>query len=169
MDAQAVQAMVDRQAITDVIHRYSRSMDRVDRELGYSLFHGEGEADYGSMFKGTGRGWIDHACARHLESCLAHSHQITSITIALDGDSAGSEAYVTAVLRRQEDGRLVQRSVQGRYIDTWARRDGRWAILKRVYVHDFDELREVNSALEGWGARDRSDPSYAVLESAGRG
>lgn len=168
MDEKDLQALIDRQAITELLHRYCRAMDRVDHELGYSIWHEGAEADYGAIFKGSGREFIDWVCEGHLRQRLAHSHQVTAINMALDGDTAGTEAYVTAALRSRDGDRLIQMTVRGRYVDSWERRDGRWGIVKRVYVHDFDEVRDVEPALEGWGARDRSDPSYAVLESAGR-
>ena len=52
----------------------------------------------------------------------------------------------------------------GRYLDRWSRRDGHWAIDRRVYLHDFDEVREIKeTALPGVGRRDREDPSYQLL------
>ncbi len=160
---QLTSASADRQAITDQIYKYCRAMDRIDHQLGYNVWHEDGTADYGAMYNGSGRGFIDWVCEQH-SAMLGHSHQVSNILIEIDGDRAGSEAYVTAALRIRQDGRLVQVTARGRYIDRWSRRDGRWGIDHRVYVQDFDELREVAATLtEGWGRRDREDPSYRVL------
>jgi hypothetical protein len=36
-------------------------------------------------------------------------------------------------------------------------------------VHDFDDVREISAtAIEGWGRRDREDPSYALLNTIPR-
>jgi hypothetical protein len=165
----ALQEVVDKQAITDLLHRYCRSMDRCDYELGYSLWHDGSVADYGAqIYQGPGRGFIDYVLERHLNYCLYHSHQITAINMTVEGDHAGSEAYVWAVVRTNREGTEMQRSVWGRYIDSWERRGGRWGIVKRTYIHDFDDIREAQPMQAGWGKRDRSDPSYAVLETAGR-
>ncbi|MFT3929465.1 MAG: nuclear transport factor 2 family protein [Spongiibacteraceae bacterium] len=164
-DFNSLQAIADRQAITDLIYRYCRAMDRIDHELGYSIWHDDGIADYGSHYQGSGRGFIDHVCAQHAQ-LLGHSHQMTNIIIELDGDRASSESYVTAVLRIERNGQLKQMTVLSRYVDTWSRRNGRWAIDKRIALRDFDEIRDVtpmSPALEG--SRDRNDPSYAVLRS----
>jgi hypothetical protein len=160
-----LQAVADRQAITDQIYRYCRAMDRVDHELGYSIWHPDGTADYGeTVFQGLGRDFIDHVCIQH-GHLLNHSHQVTNIVIELDGDKAGSEAYVTANLRMKRDGKLLQMTVISRYIDRWSRRDGRWAIDHRHTVMDMDEIRAVTPMKEHVGAsRDRNDPSYAVLK-----
>lgn len=155
---------VDRQAITDLIYRYCRSVDRLDIELGHSIWHEDGIADYGTaVYQGPGRGVIDYICAMHRRT-LDHSHQVTNILIELDGDRAGSEAYVTAVLRFISGDRLRQITVWGRYIDSWSRRDGRWGLDKRVSIRDFDEMREVVEMVRhDTGKRDRTDPSYDVL------
>lgn len=162
----SLQAMADRQAITDQIYRYCRAVDRIDAELGYSIWHEDGTADYGrDVFQGTGRGFIDHVCVQH-RRLLVHSHQVTNIIIELDGDRAGSESYVTATLRMERDGRLLQMTVHSRYIDTWSRRNEHWAIDHRLTIIDMDEIREVTPMKDHVrGSRDRHDPSYTVLEN----
>ncbi|HLS98796.1 MAG: nuclear transport factor 2 family protein [Porticoccaceae bacterium] len=157
------QALADREAIREQIYRYCRAMDRIDHQLGYGIWHPDGSADYGPMYSGSGRGFIDWVCEQH-SAMLGHSHQVANILIQLDGDRAGSEAYVTATLRFRQEGRLMQTIARGRYVDRWSRRDGRWAIDHRTYIHDFDELVDVPASItEGWGRRDTTDPSYAVL------
>lgn len=157
--------MDDRQAVTDLIYRYCRAMDRIDHELGYSIWHEDGTADYGlDVFQGTGRDFVDHACKQH-QGTLTHSHQVSNIIIELDGDQAGSEACVTANLRIMRGNTLMQITVWNRYIDLWSKRDGRWGIDKRVAVIDFDEIRPVTPMSKlSRGSRDRNDPSYAVLK-----
>jgi SnoaL-like domain len=161
----SLQDVADRQAITDQIYRYCRAMDRIDHELGYSIWHADGTADYGKdVFQGTGRGFIDHVCRQH-SGLLHHSHQVTNIIIELDGDRAGSEAYVTATLRMKREGELLQMTVISRYIDRWSKREGRWAIDHRLTVIDMDEIRKVVPMKEhGVAHRDHSDPSYVVLK-----
>jgi hypothetical protein len=159
-----VRELADRQAITELIYRYCRSVDRLDVALGHSVWHEDGVADYGpDVYQGAGRGVIDHICAQHRRT-LHHSHQVSNILIHLDGDEAGSESYVTAALRIEADGRLRQVTVWGRYIDRWSRRNRRWGLDKRLAIRDFDEMRDVTPAgSHDVGRRDPSDPSYAVL------
>ncbi|GAA0314268.1 hypothetical protein GCM10009087_25840 [Sphingomonas oligophenolica] len=159
-----IQALADRQAISDLIYAYCRSVDRLDVPLGHSIWHEDGQADYGpEVYQGDGRGVIDHICAQHRHT-LHHSHQVSNILIELDGDRAGSEAYVTATLRMMRGEKLLQMSVWSRYIDSWSRRDGRWGLDNRLAIRDFDEVREVTEMdRHEMGARDSSDPSYAVL------
>jgi hypothetical protein len=159
-----LQDVADRQAITDLIYRYCRSVDRLDIPLGHSIWHQDGYADYGAaVYQGDGRGVIDHICAQHRHT-LHHSHQVSNIIIDLDGDRAGSESYVTAALRVRRGEQLKHMMVWGRYIDQWSRRDGRWGLDKRISIRDFDEVRDVTAIYEhNTGRRDRSDPSYSVL------
>lgn len=64
MDESRFNALADRQAITDLIYRYCRSVDRLDIPLGYSIWHDAATADYGAdVYQGDGRGAIDHICA----------------------------------------------------------------------------------------------------------
>jgi hypothetical protein len=166
-DTASIREVADRQAITDLIYRYCRAMDRIDHELGYSIWHDDGLADYGEgTFQGTGRGFIDWVCETH-RHLLAHSHQVTNIIVALDGDRAASEAYVTANLRMEREGKPVQMTVWSRYVDQWSKRGGRWGIDKRVTIMDLDEVREIVPMKQhSTASRDQSDPSYAALKGA---
>lgn len=157
-------ALADRQAIVDLIYRYCRAVDRLDVELGYSIWHEDGIADYDhGFYRGPGKGVIDLICAQHRQ-LLHHSHQVSNILVELDGDRASSESYVTASLRTMKAERLVQITVWGRYLDQWSRRNGRWGLDKRVSVRDFDEVREVTELKRYEAARrDRNDPSYLIL------
>ena len=157
--------LADKQAITELIYTYCRAVDRLDVPLGHSIWHDDGYADYGAdYYQGPGQGVIDTICQHHL-GLLSHSHQVSNILIALDGDNAGSESYVTGTMRMERDGALIQLGVWGRYCDRWQKRGQRWGLLHRVVVFDHQEMREV-TAIPGHGlpgARDRTDPSYRVL------
>jgi len=164
-DESGFNALADRLAITDLIYRYCRAVDRVDIPLGHSIWHDDAMADYGADFyQGKGRGAIDHICAQHRRT-LHHSHQVSNILIELDLDRAGSEAYAIASLRAYRDEKLFQMTIWGRYVDRWSRRNGRWGLDHRLAIRDFDEIREVTPLQHHDVARrDRSDPSYGALE-----
>jgi len=165
---EALEQLLAKQAITERLHDYARAMDRMDDELGYSVFHAGAVADYGTMYQGTGHGFIAFVHAAHAQ-LLAHTHQLGSMSIAVDGERAVSETYVTATLRgRAPDGSLFDIRSCGRYLDRWERRAGRWAISARQYVHEIDDCHPVHRAQFAIaGRRDRSDPSYALFESLG--
>jgi len=88
-----LQALADRQAITDALYRYGRALDRMDYALALTVWHEDGLADYGEdIYQGTGHGFIDYCFKVHAEM-IAHQHLIANIIIELDGDAAASEAY----------------------------------------------------------------------------
>jgi hypothetical protein len=169
-DHDLLRELADRQAITDLIYRYCRAMDRIDRELGYTIWHEDGTADYGEgVYQGSGRGFIDFVCEQH-RGALIHAHQVTNIITELDGALAASESYVVSDLRAERDGKVKQITTWGRYLDQWSRRDGRWALDRRVAIRDFSEVRDASPMpLAERGKRDRSDPSYAILRGGRAG
>lgn len=159
-----VRVLADKQAITEQLYNYARAMDRIDNALGYTVWHEDGTADYGAIFNGTGRGFVDWVSTTHARM-LSHAHRVSNPLITVDGDRAASEAYVHATLRFEEEGKQRQVSAFGRYLDRWSKRNGRWAIDHRTYVQDMDDVRDVGpQVIGGWGRRDREDPSYKVME-----
>ena len=155
---------ISRQQITQLLYRYCRAVDRIDEELGYTIWHDDAEADYGRIYRGSGRGLIDFVCEAHRRA-IVHSHQITNIILELNGNQARSESYVTSAMRLMDAGQLKQITTRGRYLDRWSRREGRWGIERRCYVHDFDEISSVTPAFTPPTFQlDRSDPSYAFFD-----
>lgn len=154
----------DKLAIAEQLANYARAMDRIDRDLGYAVWHPDGTARYGTMFEGKGCDFIDWVCDTHAQM-IAHMHRVTNVLIVVDGDRAASEAYIHATLRFEQDGVLRQGTALGRYLDRWSRREGRWAIDHREYVQDIDEVVDAGAPLVGafGGRRDRDDPSYTVF------
>lgn len=165
--ADTPEQLADKFAITEQLYRYCRSVDRLDVPLGHAVFHEDATADYGPTgYRGTGRGAIDWICEAHGQ-LQAHSHQVTNILIELDGDRAGSEAYVTATLRMEREGKAMQIEVWSRYCDRWSKREGVWRIDHRDTVTDYDCIREVTPMYRhDRSARDARDPSYAALGAA---
>ena len=163
-ESAVIRALADKQAIRELILTYCRAVDRLDVPLGHSIWLDDGYADYGAdYYQGPGRGVIDTICQHHL-GLSSHSHQVSNILIELQGDSAGSESYVTGTMRLERDGQPMQMGVWGRYLDRWERREGRWGLLHRVVVFDHEEIREVQPlGRVSRATRDASDPSYAVL------
>ena len=157
--------LADRSAIIDQIYRYCRAVDRMDADLGYSIWHRDGTADYGAdVYQGSGRGFIDFVNAQHTRT-LGHSHQVTNIILSLDGDRAASESYHIAALRVLRGDQPHEITVRGRYLDRWSKRDARWAIDHRITIRDFDDIRPVTPLSVSRGTRDGDDPSYSVFRS----
>lgn len=165
---EALRELVSTRAIHDVLYRYCRSLDRMDRPMAESVWHPGATADYGTMYEGTGSGFLEWVWEAH-SALEAHSHQITNVLVDVDvdGDRAVSESYVTVALwRRLPDGGVVEIVGRGRYVDRWSCRDGRWAIDHRQFLSDMQHAVTLSAAQAqggGDGRRDRSDPSYTAL------
>ena len=174
-----LEELSDRAAITDVVHRYARAMDRMDAELALSCWHPGGTDDHAPLFSGTAEGFVAWLWPIHAAMVVTR-HVVTNILIVLDGASAGVESYWTVTLRMTgADGALHDVCGQGRYLDDFERIDGVWAIRHRQSLHDWDRVDPVIATMADAAAtvapdaahvvpktvaRDRSDYSYSVLE-----
>lgn len=162
--------MAAKQAISEVLHRYCRGLDRMDRAMAESVWHAGGTADYGPMFQGTGAEFVEWVWAAHA-GFARHSHMVTNVLIELgeDGTTASSETYVAVWLRTQPtNGFVTDIENRGRYADRWSCRDGVWAIDHRRYIDDLQRIVTApadgsNDGSGATGTRDGSDPSYEVF------
>ena len=140
-----VEELRDRQAIQDLLARYSRGIDRLDRALLLSVYHPDAIDDHG-VFIGTPAEFVDWAITMHTATHLSHQHCILNHTCELDGDVAHTETYYMFVGMNRSG---VPLSVSGgRYIDRMEKRDGRWGIAARVCVRDWAPLEEICDELD---------------------
>lgn len=165
----ALQQLLDRQAIQDCLLRYTRGVDRLDRELLLSAYHTDAIDDHGA-FVGSPTAFADWALPHHREHQRSTHHLILNHSCELNGDSAHSETYCLYVgVNRGGSVDLIG----NRYIDRLERRAGHWAILRRVCVVEWVSSLPGESALDpnmraavaalmaGSGvSRDRDDLSY---------
>lgn len=162
----AVQELLDKQAVYEVVLRYCRGIDRLDMELVRSCYHPDG-VDHHTGFTG-GRdeyvAWVEGALGR-LGGTM---HVVANHLVELDGDTAYSETYGTAHHWGEPTEDPGVNFVSGfRYVDRFERRDGQWRIAERHAVREW--TRSIPAAVvrqkEGSGPsprRDRDDPVYAI-------
>ena len=165
MNESKLQPLIDRQAIYDTLCRYCRGLERMDKDLAYSVWHEGGTALYHGMFEGSGHGFVDWVWEAHA-AMERHSHQIANALIVVDGKAAKSETYVTVTLwtNPDQEGRLQEITVKGRYLDEWAERSGRWAISHREYVTDMQSMHDVDrDTVDEASQRNSSDPSFRLF------
>ena len=168
-----------RMAITEVIYRYSRGMDRMDRGLALSCWHPGGTDDHAPLFVGTASDFVDWVFNLHADMIVTR-HDITNILIDIDGDRAGTESYWQVLHRIEHEGTILDISARGRYLDTFEKLSGRWAIRHRQSVRDWSRVDPVSGPAGGSqlqpyvrrnnpdspetvSRRDRQDYSYRVL------
>lgn len=132
MDAE-IRQLLDKQAITEVIWRYCRGMDRMDRDLTLSCWHPGGTDDHAPLYKGTAEGFVEWLWPVHA-AMQATRHLVSNITIELDGDQAATESYWYVHLRIPRDGDVYDLVGEGRYLDRFEKIGGVWAIRHRTSI-----------------------------------
>lgn len=134
-----LEKVIEKEAIRDQIYTYCRALDRIDNELGYSVFAEDAKVDYGPTYKGTGRGFIDMMLNQHRKMVATH-HMMTNILIKFndDGTKAASETYMYAACKYKNKAGKATFTVEARCrdIDKWEKRDGKWVIVERVVAGD---------------------------------
>jgi hypothetical protein len=165
-----------KQEITEAIHRYPRGEDRIDRDLTRTIWTENAFLNYGNLHKKSATEFIKDN--KNLESFFASHHQVGNVLIDVQGDTANSEAYVTARFWNfiGNSGDLTELIAIGRYCDHWHYEDGKWRSTSRHFVLDMmyswtppripdgKMLMEADrnpDAMEGRRAPD--DPSYGFM------
>jgi hypothetical protein len=163
-----------RAAITETMHRYCRSLDRMDRDLMATVFHPAATVRY-PAYEGAWPGFVDWVWGLH-QAFDIHSHQMSNAIIRLHPQrrSAVSESYVSASFWKRDgdaaaDGKATttgsQTEVRARYLDNWSLADARWRIDHRICIVDMKTEQPV-TGLMGAGRRDLDDPSYQLGDFA---
>jgi hypothetical protein len=155
--------------IRDVHLRYCRANDRRDEELMRSCFHRDAvielhkELDV-EAFLAMGR--------EILGQFTVTWHNTGNQLVEVAGDAAWAEHYTISSHRiaASEAGPERDWIAHGRYIDRMERRGGEWRIARRKMIVDYTRMdtvepNEQGLGSSGGGARDRSDPSYAMRQA----
>ena len=131
-----VQALLDKQAISEVIARYSRTLDWLDDAGQASCYWPDAAIDYG-FFVGTAADFV-LAVMQIERASKRRWHFLGSLQIALRSATAAStECYGLATGVREADGLWTGNLYGGRYLDEFEKRRGEWRISKRLYVMDW--------------------------------
>ena len=99
----AVRVLLDKQEISDVLHRYCRAVDRADEELLRSVYHPDALDEHG-FYNGDIDGMIEFLYTRTLNTEIRPNptrHILSNILIEVDGDRAWAESY--SVVQRVDD------------------------------------------------------------------
>ena len=156
--APEIQALLDKQAITEVLASYCRAVDRADIPLLKACYHDDATEDHGGTFSGTAAAYIE-SIAPILPRGGIMTHTTTNLLIALDGDAAQVESHILAFARLKKDGEKFDTLTLARAIDRFEKRDGTWRIAARRMVWEWNH--EMPMA-ETWG-RGMIAPDATVL------
>lgn len=183
----ALQALIDRQAIEEKVRLYCRAIDRLDIELLRSVYWPEGTDDHGS-FIGNAYEFAEFIMIDLKKRVIDGMHAIMHTVIELDGNVATAESYywayqltpggreaVTEFFGESYAARHADRIDDpqdfycgGRYIDLFEKRGQEWRILKRKITNEWNDVRPSDRITsEGAiahfnlpGRRDRQDYVY---------
>jgi NAD(P)-dependent dehydrogenase (short-subunit alcohol dehydrogenase family) len=160
-----LEQLLDRQDILDCLTRFSRGMDRFDRELFLTAFHGDAVIAAGEFVGGPAE-LYDWASAMHKDGQSATHHNLLNHSCEISANVAHTETYYLFVARNRDETNWV---AGGRYIDRLERRDGAWRIALRTTVIEWSGLVPTMAIpytdvlgidLNGAPSRNREDPSY---------
>ncbi len=160
-----LEMMLDRQDIVDCLTRFSRGMDRFDRDCFLSAFWPDGTMAAGPFVGSPAECW-DWAVPMHEAGQVATHHNLLNITCEIDGNNAHTETYYLFVGRNRDATNWI---AGGRYVDRLERRDGEWKIALRtnaiewsgmVPTMDIPFADVLDMHRNGIAARSREDISY---------
>jgi SnoaL-like domain len=172
LDEAAVQVLLDKQAIYDLMCRYCRAVDRLDKELLLSCFW-PGAIDVhlgkgGQLYTGTVEEYFD-AEWDGFKDYTVEQHYLCNMLIEVDGYYAVAETYQFSLhVQAPGDDPEKNRVHSNRYHDVFERRNNEWRILRRDFQRNFAfPIHAIGfaTAENGWPAplRNRDDLAYRTV------
>lgn len=158
----ALQRLLDEAELRALSATYLRGLDRLDGSLVRSVFADDATTHYGAFSGGP-----DDMAAMAMRALSAYrttQHLMGQINLWIDGDTAAGEVYFQAFHQHATED--FDRFICGRYIDRYARRDGRWLMTHRTEVVDWTRTEPIADDYFTLrphtvrGVRDTSDLSY---------
>ena len=155
----------DRAEIMAALLRYTRGVDRHDRELMLSAYWPDAFDEHG-VAEGHAAEFVAWAIGWHGQYQSKHHHGILNHSCEVAGDTAHSETYY---LFWGENNEGPPQMSFGRYIDRFEKRGGEWRIAHRVCVNEMTAELKAAPIPDEWkklmfktgpNRRDRTDVSY---------
>jgi hypothetical protein len=162
-----LQQLIDERDLRALCATYMRGLDRHEPSLVRSVFADDATTHYGSF-----RGGPDEMATMAMRSLSAYrttQHFLGQINLSIDGDAATGEVYFQAFHQHAAEG--FDRFICGRYIDRYARRDGRWLMTHRTEVVDWTRTELIADDYftkrpeTVRGTRDHTDLSHRPYEA----
>lgn len=173
IDTSALEALVAKDEIRDLLGRYCQAIDRCDLERLRSVYWPDAFDDHG-VFTGNAWDFADFVIPA-LRQLRRTMHLIANSVIELTGpDSAHGETYVVAYHEVVGEVGVTAATAGGRYLDRFERRDGEWRIKERIYVIDWNQNHRSADEWGAWlygqlrhrGGRFPDDPAFAYYGRA---
>ncbi len=130
------------QQIRDAVQRYSRGIDRLDRDTMRAAYWPDATDDHG-VFVGNAWEFVDRCMGSH-DRWRSTLHCVLNHLVELDPET-GDDAPATARGEVYNVTYLIPNEGEismwvGRYLDRYERRAGEWRIAARICVHEGTSL-----------------------------
>lgn len=169
----AIEELLIKQEIRDVMMRYARGVNRLDTELVRSCFHPDAMEKHGPYF-GPTSDWADDLSNQLRQTFQFTFHLLGNSLIEIEGNRAAHETYFIGYHRFHADEAGIEKDVLfgGRYLGVNESRDGGpWLIAERTVVHDWSRVDPVGEKWplvlefdQGGHSGDGSDLVFQLLE-----
>lgn len=162
VDQKALETLIAKDAIRELVLLYSRGVDRKDAALLRDLYTADATDTHGDSYDGDAVGYCDF-----LEKSFPYmpysGHHVCNHLISVDGDEGNGEVYAIAYhVIPDGQGGWMEDLMTVRYIDNYRKEaDGRWRFAKRVVTYDMRNRRPI--AAPGEMTDPTLDPSYTTL------
>lgn len=134
-----LQQLVDVRAVEQVFVTYFDRVDAKDSEGAAALFAEDARIEIMTGRQIAGRAAFARTLRAVLDQYVRTSHHLSNVRVTVDGDRAELVAYVDAVHRMVEDGRIWQ--LWARIVDVLERRDEGWVVTEHtLYGVDSEPL-----------------------------
>jgi hypothetical protein len=135
------QALVDRLAIAEVVNDWVLASDAGDWERFARVWHDDGWMT-ATWFQGPATEF-QKARRAGFERGVSIIHFLGGTSVELRGERAIAQTKMTINQRATVDGVVVDAVCTGRFYDFFAKRGGRWAIVRRQPIYEKDRLDPV--------------------------
>jgi hypothetical protein len=180
--------VADRLQIQDLLYRWCRAVDRLDKQGMLDIFW-PGAIDSHGPYIGPAEGLVEWILVRH-QPIATSSHFIGNLLIEFASDDVALvETYVRTIQQYPPQAKQQLAQLTGgaagdpesamdmftssRYLDRVERRNGEWRIAHRDLVQDWKQIQEVKypalQPREGWiiGRRDGTDQTEVARRELG--
>ncbi len=138
----AIQELLDKSAIEEVLLRYARSLDWIDVETHRTVYWPDADIDYG-FFQGKAEDFVDVVIEVERDTQRRwHGSVGTQITIHSETQASAETYGLTASIADRDGEGPKGNLIGGRYLDEFEKRDGEWRISKRTYLLEWSTTFE---------------------------
>jgi hypothetical protein len=164
IDEKAVEKLIAKDEIRELLAVYCRAIDRHDMKLLRSLYTKDGWDTHGDVFDGSADDFIPHL-EKHMPFLPYTGHHVCTESLTVDGDSGEGEVYGLCFhVVPDGKGGLFQDLTGVRYMDTYRKEDGRWRFARRFVTFDFTVITPLPQPA-GQAPDQSKDPSYGKLKT----